>query len=112
MGSPIIRIIKEIDSNKFILKCARCKGTGLGLWSSGHRRGEHSTEPCKVCTGKGVLLIKIKGQLPFVRCARCDGSGRGLFSTGHRRGERSTEPCKACNGAGAQPISGIMSVVK
>ena len=104
MKSVTITVIEEISTNRFILRCARCEGTGRGYDGYGNR----STEPCKVCDGKGVVLVEIDGHMPFVKCARCEGTGRGYDSYGNR----STEPCKACQGVGAQPISGTMQIIK
>lgn len=104
MGIVKITIIEEISSNRFIMKCARCDGTGKGYYSTGKR----SNDPCRVCNGKGMVLVEIDGSLPFVPCARCDGTGRGYYSTG----KRSTDPCYLCKGIGAQPISGEMQIIK
>lgn len=104
MGTIRVTIIEEVAADRFILGCARCEGSGRGYFASGNR----STDPCRVCGGRGVLLVRlIDGQLPFVQCARCEGTGRGYFASGNR----STDPCMACDGSGAQPIVGGMEVL-
>jgi len=108
VGSVTVTIVEEISSNRFILKCARCEGTGKDYQYS--NKAVHSTAPCSVCNGKGLLLVVINGEIPFVKCARCDGTGRGyLYSNSD---ERSTAPCESCKGIGAQPISGSLQIIK
>jgi len=46
MSKTIITIIQEIDSNKVIVECALCRG-------SGQRPGYTSDTPCKACGGIG-----------------------------------------------------------
>jgi|GEM_PF-1823039 len=105
MASMTVTIIETLSDNRFVLYCARCGSTGRGYYSN----GQQSTEPCKVCDGRGVLLVKLNSnsELSFVRCARCEGTGRGYYSNA----EHSTEPCKACGGAGAQPIRGTITIL-
>ena len=86
MASMTVTIIETLSDNRFVLNCARCGCTGRGYYSN----GEHSTEPCKVCGGRGALLVKLNSgsELPFVRCARCEGTGRGYYSNGALQGLR------------------------
>jgi len=90
--SATVIVIQELEGNRFILRCARCKGTGV----------YSSPDPCRVCGGKGAVLVEIDGNTPFVKCARCNGTG--VYS--------SPDPCRACKGTGAQPISGTMEIIK
>jgi len=95
MSKTIITIIQEIDSNKVIVECALCRG-------SGQRPGYTSDTPCTVCNGKGVVLVKCTP--PLVKCSLCNGSG-------HRPGYTSDTPCKACGGIGGQPLTGEFEIL-
>ncbi|MCF6269499.1 MAG: hypothetical protein L3J41_07305 [Melioribacteraceae bacterium] len=103
MKTIAITIVEKINSEKFMLNCARCDRTGRGY----NHHGNRSTEPCKVCNGRGVILVEIDGEIPFVNCARCEGTGRGY----NHHGNRSKEPCWVCKGVGAQPITGDMIIL-
>lgn len=104
MKSVTITVIEEISSTRFILRCARCEGTGRGYTSFGDR----STNACEVCYGKGLVLVEINGSTPFVQCARCEGTGRGYTFFG----DRSTKSCESCGGVGAQPITGSFTIIR
>jgi len=105
MSKVTIAIIEEVGGDIYILKCARCEGTGRAPSSW----GGYSTKICNVCGGKGIVGVKIiNGQPPFVVCARCEGTGREPSSWGGYK----TEPCSACSGVGGQPISGKMEILK
>jgi DnaJ-class molecular chaperone len=103
MTTVKVTIIEEVSSNKFIMKCQRCEGSGCGY----NEYSKRSTVACKVCNGRGVVLVEVEGNLPFVKCQRCDGTGRGYTDYG----KRSTEPCTYCLGIGAQPVSGTMKII-
>lgn len=95
-GSVKITIIEQLESNKVIIKCALCDG-------SGHRSGYARDVACKVCSGKGVVLVECNP--PLVKCALCDG-------TGHRSGYAKDVACNKCKGVGAQPLTGSMEIIK
>ena len=90
--SKTIIVIQELENNRFILKCERCKGKGIF----------DPPDPCKVCHGKGAVLVEVNGNTPFVQCARCNG--KGIYDP--------PDPCKSCQGLGAQTISGEMKIIK
>ena len=95
-GSVKITIIEQLEPNKVIIKCALCEG-------SGHRPGYARDVECKVCTGKGVVLVECDP--PLVKCALCDGSG-------HRSGYDRDVACNKCKGVGAQPLTGSMEILR
>jgi len=90
--STTIMVIKELGNSRYILRCARCNGTGV-------YRPPHE---CSNCNGRGVVMVEVDGGLPFVQCARCGGTG--VY--------RAPYECSTCYGTGAQPIKGSMRVVK
>lgn len=105
MGRITIAIVEELGNNRYILKCARCEGTGRA--PSGW--GGYTTKACKVCGGKGLVGLEvIGGGPPFVMCKRCEGSGREPSGWGGYK----TEPCSACGGTGGQPIAGSLKIIK
>ena len=88
--SDTVIIIEKISEKEVIVKCARCKGSGVYI----------HPDPCRVCNGKGVVLIKCE-RLPLVKCQRCSGSGVYIHPN----------PCKVCKGSGVQPIAGNWEIV-
>lgn len=105
MGRVKISIIEEVGNNIYILKCARCEGTGRAPSSW----GGYTTRICKVCVGKGVVGVEIiDGTPPFVVCSHCEGTGKEPSSWGGYK----IEPCSACGGVGGQPIAGKMRILK
>ena len=96
MGRVTITIIEHVESNKVIIGCSLCNG-------SGRKPGYSSHVPCSVCSGKGVLLVKCSP--PLVQCALCEGSG-------NKPGYSSHVPCSQCHGAGAQPLTGRMEILR
>ena len=90
-----ITILQEISSDRFLLECRRCNGSGRYI--------HNSIYECDTCKGRGTLLVEINGNLPFVPCNRCDGKGRNINNTIY--------VCDSCQGSGAQPASGSMTVL-
>lgn len=90
-----ITIIEHITDNRFILKCAYCKGTG--------RKYADDTIACPICNGRGVILLEIDCELPLVVCAYCKGAGRKYADD--------TIRCPQCNGSGAQPLVGSARII-
>ena len=90
--SITITIVQNLGSNKYMLRCARCNGTGV--YKAPHE--------CSNCNGRGVLLVQVNGEIPFVACARCGGTG--VYKAPYE--------CSTCDGTGAQPIRGSMKVLK
>ena len=106
MPSMSITVIEKISTNQFILKCACCNGTGRMARDHDDRS---PYVPCTVCNGRGVVLVEIEGSLPFVKCQLCNGSGEQSRDCDNR------SPyiiCTRCKGVGAQPIAGIMKIIK
>jgi len=66
------------------IDCAYCEGTGTEPYSG---------EPCRVCLGRGKLIITYNNP---VECAFCKSSGRQPRSS-------HTKPCQVCKGAGVVP---------
>ena len=96
MGQVTITIIEQVDSNRVIVKCSLCRG-------SGRKPGYSSHVACEICGGKGVVLVQCTP--PLVKCALCVGSGR-------KPGYSSHVPCDQCQGIGAQPLTGSMKVLR
>ena len=106
MSGATITILESVSASRFILRCACCGGSGE--MSRDHDgRGPHCT--CSVCGGKGVVLVEIDGETPFVKCAMCSGTGE--MSRDHD-GREPHVICSGCKGVGAQPIAGTMRVIK
>ncbi len=95
MAHITITILEEISSNRFLLECRRCNGTGRYI--------NNSRYECDTCKGRGTLLVEINGNLPFVQCGRCNGKGRYI--------NNSRYVCDSCQGSGAQPASGTMTIL-
>ncbi|NOR46596.1 MAG: hypothetical protein GQ533_00905 [Methanosarcinaceae archaeon] len=106
MGNISIVILEELGNQNYILKCACCNGSGE--MSRDHDRRSPYTI-CSVCNGRGKVLIKLNGSLPFVKCAVCNGIGE--MSRDHD-GRSPYRICSACLGLGAQPITGSMKLMR
>lgn len=91
-----VTVVEVVSANRVILACALCEG-------SGRRPGYSADTACRVCGGRGVVLIE--GQQPFVECQLCSGSGR-------RPGYSSDTACRECHGVGAQPIAGGLEIIR
>ena len=97
MENISIIILEELNDQNYILKCARCNGSGKN----------NKYEICSFCNGRGKIMVKLEGSLPFVKCAACDGSGSFLPGNEYFSGS-----CTACLGVGAQPITGKIRLIK
>ena len=106
MGRIEVTIIQEISTDRFILKCACCGGTGK---MSRDHDGRSPYEICSVCGGKGAVMVELDGQLPFVICQCCQGSGE---MSRDLDGRSPYVVCEACDGVGAQPITGTMRLMR
>jgi len=106
MGLTSILIIEELGNDKYVLKCACCNGSGE---MSRDHDGRSPYEICSVCRGRGVVLVEVNGNLPFVKCACCNGSGE--MSRDHD-GRGPYTICEVCHGVGAVPITGTMRLIK
>ena len=96
MPQMTITILQQIESNKVIVACALCGGSG--------NKPRHSADTaCEVCGGKGVALVECTP--PLVSCALCAGSGQ-------RPGYSAYVACTQCHGVGAQPLTGHMRVLR
>jgi DnaJ-class molecular chaperone len=97
MGSVTVVVIEELGDSRYILRCARCNGTGRYIHDTSYE--------CRTCGGRGVVMVEIVGGgPPFVKCARCNGTGRYIHDTSYE--------CKSCHGVGAQPVCGDMKILK
>ena len=97
-------ILEELNDQNYILKCARCNGSGK------YKKGINKNDCykiCSFCNGRGKIMVKLEGSLPFVKCAACDGSGSFLPGNEYFSGS-----CTACLGVGAQPITGKIRLIK
>lgn len=98
MGNISTVILEELSDQNYILKCGRCNGSGRNK----------KDEICSFCNGRGKIMVKLEGSLPFVKCAACDGSGDYL----PRHEYSASWNCHACLGVGAQPITGKIRLIK
>ena len=96
MTQVTITIIEEIGDSRYLLKCARCNGTGRYI--------HNTTYACDTCNGRGTVVVETNGMLPFVKCGRCNGEGRYIHNTSYA--------CDSCHGVGAQPATGTMRLIK
>jgi DnaJ-class molecular chaperone len=96
--------IKEIENGKFILRCNYCDGTGKEF----DDMCDKIAQPCKVCNGKGIVLVDIDGILPFVKCKCCEGSGKGYDEDE----DIECAICEGCKGLGVQLLSGDIIIHK
>lgn len=112
ISSITVTIIETIDSNKYVLKCRKCDGSGKGY--DGSRLS--SKRVCNVCNGRGVVVVLLNenASTPFVECKVCNGTGR--IKTSRPKHiidlEYTMNTCSYCHGTGAQPICGSMKVLK
>ena len=99
MENISIIILEELNDQNYILKCTKCNGSG--------RNKYYNSEICSFCNGRGKIMVKLEGSLPFVKCAACDGSGSLLPGDKY-----CSISCTACLGVGAQPITGKIKLIK
>ena len=91
-----MKILRETNDS-LILQCAFCTGTGAEPKSDTDDDDYISSEPCSVCSGKGVIInFSFKDQL--LDCALCEGTGKKWDSDfgNHFCGET----CVTCGGRG------------
>lgn len=125
---------KQIGQNAFVIRCAFCEGrafqpidmerTGpdnlflkVNSWSS--------TEPCKICDGKGILRVESNDLM--VACPICRSSGHDPTvganlnskiyktigqSSNYDSKKESGKPCPKCAGIGARSLSGVIKVIR
>lgn len=106
MSTTTIAIIETITDCKYVIKCACCKGTGR------MSRDHDNSSPyvvCKVCDGRGLVLVETTEPVPLAACGLCNGRGEQSRDLDNRA------PyiiCTKCKGVGARPIAGGMEIIK
>lgn len=125
---------KSIGQNAFVIKCAFCEGSAFQPIDMERTEPDKlflkvkswsSTEPCKICDGKGILRVESNDLL--VACPICRNSGHdpkvgdtigSTFKTlrsnhSHEKTvELSGKPCPKCAGIGARSLSGVIKVIR
>jgi hypothetical protein len=106
MSQVFVTVVEEISSDRFIIKCACCKGSGV--MSRDHDQRSPFI-PCTVCNGRGLVLVTISGTLPFVQCSLCKGTGEQSRDCD---GRSPYIICTRCQGVGAQPLTGTLKLIR
>ncbi len=102
MGNIKHKITKAFKDGSFAVACAFCEGSGLFPETPFSDDNLIETEPCPVCQGKGINILKVSID-DVIECRYCNGSGRGWNENGHFVGDI----CQVCNGTGLIIIESV-----
>ncbi len=101
-----VQPIAELGSGRFAFNCAHCGGVGE---ISRDRDNRAPYVVCKVCKGRGTVLVSLAGTKPFQKCKTCKGMGT---VSRDRDGRAPYKVCVRCSGIGVHPLLGEFSVVE